>query len=295
MTTAAEQPVRVWSLAREAVARVEAEQERHCIRRRVDVASLAKELAIRVQTKADLVPRARWRRYRLADRSAALRLWDPDAMLIDVIDVRADLRESARRFALAHEIGHVVLHRGPNQVELSPAEHERFANAFATELLIPRAFRAEIASDFRRSAHPTELLRLTDALGVSPRTMLRFARAHNWLEGLDHLWLDVRSLPNHYTKRDRRPRIFDAILDRDRWFVPRNRSVAGVLGSDDWLDATGRGVTATAARMDIAERNHGGRVRFVRRSIPADVAAVRLRRATSGIGMEILASVSLRL
>lgn len=293
MTAVAAHGVNTWELARAAAERVEAEQLRCCVRRRVDVTGLAKELDILVRTRADLGPRARWQRYQVACDDRVPRLWDPATIAVDVIDVRAGLRESARRFAIAHEIGHVLLHRAPPNVELADHAHERIANAFAAELLIPRAFREEIAEDFRGAAHPTELLRLSDSLGISPRTILRFARAHNWMQGLDRLWLDVRSLLNHHTQRDRRPRIFDTVLDRERWFLPRNRSVAGVVGSDEWLDATGRRISSTEAHIDIAERCDSGRVRFIRRRIPAHLAAVRLRRATSGEGMEILASADL--
>jgi len=65
-----------------------------------------------------------------------------EGMLVgDHIQLPADLSTASRRFSLAHELGHYVLrHQGERRIV------EPEANAFASELLIPRAeFIAEIA------------------------------------------------------------------------------------------------------------------------------------------------------
>jgi uncharacterized protein DUF955 len=68
------------------------------------------------------------------------------------IEVPAGLSESARRFSLAHELGHYVLR---HQGERKTVEPE--ANAFASELLIPRAeLKAAIAQNSSMRALATE-------------------------------------------------------------------------------------------------------------------------------------------
>ena len=58
------------------------------------------------------------------------------------IAVRSDLKYRERRWAIAHGIGHVLLHREGNHVWLhtkqgrSRSQHEREAEAFAHELLV---------------------------------------------------------------------------------------------------------------------------------------------------------------
>jgi hypothetical protein len=257
------------------------------------VSQLARELGIAVRTQHGLDAPARWHNVRPVP-SATPRLWNDGPSTLDVIYVRAGLRDSARRFAIAHEIGHVVLHRrtGGRSTRLGVAFQERFANTFAAELLVPRTLRAEIREQFRSADEPALLLRVADRLGVSPRTLLRRAHLDEWLTDLDRAWLDIRVRPNFYTGRDRRARVFDAVLDRHRWFLPRNRSVAGLLGSDDWLSAGGRRLTM-AGHIDISRWVDSDPPRSVHDDVPARVNALRLRRPASSPAMEILACLEM--
>ncbi|HEX8085644.1 MAG TPA: ImmA/IrrE family metallo-endopeptidase [Solirubrobacteraceae bacterium] len=286
----------IWDLARRAARDVAREVPEACRTRRVQVGAVARALEVKVHTRDDLpAQRARWYRHRLREPGAALQLWD-DSPAVDVVEVRSDLRTSARRFAVAHELGHVVLHRRFDSAErqLEQEDQERFASAFAAELLIPFAFRHEIRDQFRAAADPVALLRLSDELGVSPQTVLRFAGRENWLGGLDRVWLDVRCRPNRYTQRNKRLRVFDAVLDKARWFLPRNRSVAGVMGSDEPLLDLYSGLKEADIRLDISRRSTEPPVRFVRESVRARLATVRLSRGEGGSGMELLAAVHLQ-
>jgi hypothetical protein len=280
--------------ARSATRAVEEALPDRCRQRRVDVVGLAHDLEIVVRSREVLSARAQWYRLRTAEPEVPT-LWDEPPREIDVIEVRCDLRDSTRRFAIAHEIAHVILHRraGKQAHRVSLAWEERFANAFAAELLIPRSHRAEIVAEFRSAEEPLALLRLADSLGVSPRTLLRFAATDGWLVGIDRVWLDVRSLLNRHTKRDKRLRVFDAVLDRQKWFIPRNRSVAGVLGSDDWLVSAGRRTRRTEARVDISRRAQNPPHRFVHCSVPARLVGLRLGRPSIANGMEFLACAEL--
>jgi hypothetical protein len=285
------QAARVAAVARVGVRRVEAQAPDLCRSWRVRVATLARRLGIAVTVRPDLGAPARWRRERTAGRLDMQPLWSDEPPIADFIDIRPDLRESARRFALAHEIGHVILYRefGGWAPRLSAGEQEVFANAFAVELLVPRAARADLAERFRTAGGPIEFLRLADALGLSPRTLMRFAARHGWMRGLDRVWLDIRCVPNRYTGRDRRLRVFDAVLDRERWFLPANRSVDGALGGDAWLLELTRRTRSAKVEVAISRRRLVSGPRYTREHVPASVHALRLHHGGTGRGMEILA------
>ena len=276
--------------ARAAARAVEAEAPGHFRRRRLDPAGLASDLGIKVRTREGLPARARWHRVRMAQPAAELRLWDDSPPEVDVIEIASGAGETIRRFALVHEIGHVVLHRqlGAASDRIPVATQERFANAFAAELLIPRLHRPEIAAAFRQADDPTGPLRLASSLGISPRTLLRFAAANDWLRDVNRVWLDVRSVPNRYTNRDRRLRVYDAVLDRATWFLPRNRSIVGLAGSDAWLTRASANTCGTNATIEISRRTKAPPVRFVRSPVPAEFRALRLRRPDGTPGMQFL-------
>ncbi len=96
-----------------------------------------------------------------------------------VMLIRADEYDARRRFTLGHELGHYLWRRARG--ELSPSvlvssgdclagseEEERFANAFAAELIAPEegvcAYMAEAALDV---ADPEHLMRIATHFGVS--------------------------------------------------------------------------------------------------------------------------------
>ena len=96
-----------------------------------------------------------------------------------VMLIRADEYDARRRFTLGHELGHYLWRRARG--ELSPSvlvssgyclagseEEERFANAFAAELIAPEegicAYMAETALDVADAEH---LMRLATHVGIS--------------------------------------------------------------------------------------------------------------------------------
>lgn len=98
---------------------------------------------------------------------------DEERTIIGVNSTHAPVRQ---RFTIAHEIGHLVMHKGRpvfidrlvriNERDGSTDKEERQANAFAAELLMPRAFvTAEIERIFgKRSQMMPE--QLVDELAV---------------------------------------------------------------------------------------------------------------------------------
>lgn len=276
-----------------AAVQLQKEAPDHCQRRRVAVSRLATELGIEVHTRHGLDVPARWHRSRTQPLIAP-QLWDERPASRDIIYVRPGLRDSARRFAIAHEIGHVVLNRtlGGCGTDLPIPDQEHFANIFAAELLLPMDSLDEIRDQFRQSSDPAALLRVADSLGVSPQVLLRRAHTDNWLSGLSRIWVDIRSVPNRHTGRDRRPRIYKVVVDRASWFLPCNRSVTGAFGGDEWLSRAGRSLRTTGS-LQISQRATSDGPRFHRSTVQVEVEALRLRRPGLTPGMEVLAHVDL--
>ncbi|HEX5527703.1 MAG TPA: ImmA/IrrE family metallo-endopeptidase [Solirubrobacterales bacterium] len=199
----------------------------------------------------------------------------------------------ARRFTLAHELGHAVLDRemGGHSNELPVEEQEEYAEAFAAELLLPDSLAQSLRASFVQAPDVRVALDLAKSVRVPPKVLLVRASRENWLEGLDVVWLEIRTAPNKVTGRDSRPRIFYCVRDRDRWYVPTNRSIRGVFGRDDWLLGARRQL-AIKAPMEI-DRLHGSPVKFIRESVPAAAVAFRMRRPGPAFGPEVLARVEL--
>jgi hypothetical protein len=266
--------------------------------RRVAISELAEDLGLVLRQRADMDAKARVRVYREATPSA--RLWEdgtPGELEINEIQVRSDLADSTRRFAIAHEIGHVVLRQQFAEVaaRLPLAWQEVFANRFAAEVLVSFAFRDEIRKEFWGADQPTALVKLAHSLGVSPRTLLRFAISERgWFDDLDRVWLDIRHLPNRYTSRDPRLRVHSVFLDRGRWFLPPNRSVKGLLGNDQWLTHARAKAFVEQGWITISKRRlEPGRPRFVEKSLPARLSALKLRPGRGSVGAELLVSADL--
>jgi hypothetical protein len=291
------------SKARSAARRLAAQAPEHCGGWRVGVRGLADTLGIEVRHRSDLRAPARWHRVR-ARPAKQPTLWDePHAPAAehDLILLRSDLPEAARRFALAHEIGHAVLQRERDmhryldtRLRSSSGLVECYANAFAAELLLPTKHIAVIRARLRNASDPIELLQVASSLGVSPQTLLYRAEEERWMAGLGRIWLDIRVLPNRFTGCDRRPRIHRAVLDQRRWFLPSNRSMAGALGNDSWLSGVDPHRSFTGL-LEISEhtRDSDSR-RWVQKKMPVEVSARRLRHTSKVAGIDFLACVEMR-
>lgn len=64
---------------------------------------------------------------------------DPDAPICIAVNINPAFTPDRRRFTLAHELGHVVLHRDEVEDESAAKRQEKEANAFASEFLAPAA------------------------------------------------------------------------------------------------------------------------------------------------------------
>lgn len=284
----------VLDLAGRAALETHRRMPQHCGDGRVAINELARDLDVTIKVEPGLQAPARW--HRLASKQPPQsRLWDdPLPGPSDIVLVRPELGTAARRFAIAHELAHILLHRGDVRpaAPLALNQEELFANAFAAELLVPLHLRHQAREAFRLEEAPTGLTALANSVGVSLRILLRLAARERWMAGIDRVWLDVRVRPNRFTGLDERPRIFDAVLDRHRWFLPGNRSVRGALGDDRWL-ATGGRRARMNGRMDISRWVPGDPPRSVHEQVPVSVESLWLQRPGAHAGVEILARVAM--
>lgn len=110
-----------------------------------------------------------------SDVDACLAYHPPDTWAIFVAPGRGNGR---RRFSIAHELGHYLLHRDLIAAGTTPGpEHEREANEFAAELLMPEEVirraalnqLAELKDHFLVS--PTALQVRLERLGILPQTI----------------------------------------------------------------------------------------------------------------------------
>lgn len=103
-----------------------------------------------------------------------------------IIGVNATHHPNRRRFSIAHELGHYLLHREEDRVFIDAAVYfrregatattwtqEKEANAFAAELLLPeRRVRDEWRADPIDVFDDVAIKRWADRFGVSPQALL---------------------------------------------------------------------------------------------------------------------------
>lgn len=256
------------------------------VERRVELDRLVDELKIDVRRRS-IRDAALWHG---PVPPAQTRLFGEEAR--EAISLRSDVEGERRRFALAHELGHAILNRGQEggAADLPLDYQESFAESFASELLLA-GVDAATRAEFRSATQPAQLLALARSIGAPPRVVLIGASRNRWLAGTDMIWLDIATRVNEHTRLERRPRVDNAVLDRSRWFLPRNRSIRGLFGDDRWL-ASGFKQCSTRCPMEISRRS-GEPVRYIRTSVDVEVNAFRLRPPDGGTGVEILAVVEI--
>ncbi len=235
----------------------------------VSVVDLAHALGVKVEKRLELRQRAR------------LEILPEGLAESPTIAVQAGLDHNVSRFAVAHEIGHVVLlNKYPAAREWATERREEFANIFAIEVLASPEIRREMASTFRNLSEPAGLLRLAARMGFSIHGLLSLAtRDRSWISALNKIWLRVKYVENNYTHRDPKLRIVTAHYDCDRYFVACNQSLARFAGDDSWLASLPPGSVARHdTKIAVALRRPAPALpKFLSRRLPATLSALRLR------------------
>jgi hypothetical protein len=257
----------------------------------VDLRALAADLGVEVERGADPGAKASWRMRQGVEREP--QLWET-ADVVRLPDRR--YRTTNRRFFLAHELGHAIFRREVEEHEAwAIAEEESYATAFASELLLGGVAGEATKRGMREAADPAGFLGLAKRIGVPPGVLLGRAVDERWSVDQDVIWFDIRTIAHQVTKRDRRLRIYRHLRDRGSWYMPRNRSVRGLFGSDEWLHTSIK-MTAFRGAIDLS-RPVGRPTRLVHEAVPVEVQAIRLRPAAKsgvGVGLEVLARATLR-
>jgi len=236
----------------------------------VRVSELATALGVKIEKRATLKQRAQ------------LEVFGGPTANDSTIVLERNLDPNAVRFALAHEIGHVVLLKNHPQKaqQWDVPAREEFANAFAAELLTPSQLRGQLTASFRDLSDPIAFLRLASRLGLSPAALFAIAgRESGWVRGINRIWLRVKYANNAFTGSEPKLRIITAIYDRTRFFIPTNQSLTRFTGDEKWLVSSPYGsvVRYTGAVSLSLKRTQECEPKFLRRKVPADLSAVRLR------------------
>ncbi|MFJ1997003.1 ImmA/IrrE family metallo-endopeptidase [Streptomyces asiaticus] len=105
-----------------------------------------------------------------SDLLDAVSQWDEDGHPLLLVNTRAP--GDRRRFSIAHELGHMVMHPKPG----AGAMQEKQADAFAAEFLMPAC---DIREAFSSGVHLAMLADLKQVWGVSMSALLRRAQTLN--------------------------------------------------------------------------------------------------------------------
>jgi hypothetical protein len=235
---------------------------------RVPVYELARVLHLRLEERPDLRQRAQLEIRQTSEGNQY------------TIVSRLGMDKNVRRFAVAHEIGHFVLYEkhGQSVRFWDAAKQERFANLFASEVLLSPLGREQIDSTFPQLSDPLELLRMASELGLTPYALLTTATENRPL-GQDKIWLRIKHIANAYTQSEPKLRIVSAHYDRRRYYIPTNQSITTFAGEDSWLSFTLVGTTSqhdTSISVKLKQPD-GYQPKFLTASVEARLSAVRLK------------------
>lgn len=197
------------------------------------------------------------------------------------IVIRSGLDTNVRRFAVAHEIGHVALcEEYPRYAATWESDkQEQFANSFAGELLLTPQGRTLVNNDFPYISDPVELLKMATEVGLTPHALLTTAEESLHFPDFEKIWLRVKFTVNAVTQSEPRLRIVSAHYDRRRYYIATNQSLMSFAGNDNWLQSAPIGETfrhLTAISVNL-KRPEGSTPRFVPTQLDAQLSAVRLQ------------------
>lgn len=253
----------------------------------VPIFDVARVLDLKVEKRPELRQRAR------------LEILKDEVHEAATIAIKPDLDRNVSRFAVAHEIGHVILIRKhPDAArDWEVRRREAFASTFAAELLAPPQLREELAQQFVSLTDPVALLRLASRLGLSPRAFLTLtSQEKSWTRASNKVWLRVKHIANTYTQQDPKLRIVSAYYDRDRFYIPLNQSFARFAGDDSWLASLPPGTIAThVSEISLSfKRERPTKPKFLSMRVPARLSALRLQASAAEPGAYLIVLADLQ-
>lgn len=280
------------ALARELAHDVAKQHPRYFAGRRTAIRELASRFGLTVETSSGQSARAI---LEITDAGPERHLWQDRASSTGVVRLRGDLAEGTERFAIAHELGHFLLHSnmGDFAMTLTQDLAEVFANEFAAQVLVPEANRDALRASFAATVSPRALTSIARTAGLSPSALLTFASQNQWFKELPIIWLDIRYMLNVHTHRDARLRVHACYSDRSRWFIPRNRSMEGLFGETAWLaSAVAGNPVLSSVRVTLADRT-GPSGKFANVTHLASAECLRLAGSRQASGPHLLLSLHL--
>ncbi|MGL9619295.1 ImmA/IrrE family metallo-endopeptidase [Bradyrhizobium sp. U531] len=215
------------------------------------------------------------------------------------IVIRQGLPDINRRFVILHEIGHAVFFRDHPEVanHLSQPLHEEFAFHFALSLIQTRQDIEAILARFPNIASPIDLLKEAQRSRLPLAIFWNIPRLQpHCLADTDRLWLRCSFAANRYSGKDPKMRIISAQYDRNRWFIPENKGLAGVIGDISWLSdiRIGEEVLQPNVLVKLQKFGVGTQTKFVSTEAKASIRATSIRASRSEGRVGFLLIVSMR-
>jgi hypothetical protein len=207
--------------------------------------------------------------------------------------VRDGLSEVNRRFVILHEVGHAVLLRDYPDLadQMSKAQHEEFAFHFAASLFLTETELNEVLTHFCKLDSPLLVLEKAKASGFPLAVFLQIPRLRpGCLENSNNVWLRCKYAVNKFTGADAKLRIISAQYDWDRWYLPSNKGLEGVLEDTTWLSeiSIGREAERNGLGMVIQRKTRESARKFATVSVRARVRAAALSPTVGETGVSFL-------
>jgi hypothetical protein len=137
-----------------------------------------------------------------------------------------------KRLAFAHEIGHLFIYRFYRELfsKMSIQWHERFAQVFAKQLLVPIKWRKENATTFRNISQASDVLDLVRQVRIYiPWFISVMKEEDGWINGFDKIVMYGSLKANKYSLRDRKVRIVECLFDTSQFFIPTNKGINDLI------------------------------------------------------------------
>lgn len=201
------------------------------------------------------------------------------------VRIRPNLSHNRGRFVLAHELGHVLLLAQHEDLasRWNLPTREKFASAFARELLLPTPLRPSLQQQFRNASTAMEFLRLADQWGIHPVGGIRFAASHaDWTQNYPRVLLKLDHVPNRFTGQDHRLRVVASCFDREMFYVATNQSFQRISPEEAWLSLlpAGSEIALPNVRFLLNTRMHSGGLRY--KTVEYNCPTTALRLSTHG-------------
>jgi Zn-dependent peptidase ImmA (M78 family) len=143
---------------------------------------------------------------------------------------------------IGHEIGHWILKKFYPELDKnnSLTWKEAYANHFANELCIPFSKREIILKDLNSTETVKLAIEYSNKFCIPIAYFFRIMSYENNISECSaseyhNIWILGKWGLNQRTKLDAKFRVFAALYDRNKYYIPENQGVQRIIGDMEWL------------------------------------------------------------